>query len=122
MNLKTGETVWIESRRYSFLDGSTSRQIREAKVVKANKSSAYVVEKSDLEKEKPFEYRVDQKTFRIKNTGIFGYQNILWLSKEDFERDVKYENELKINKEKLLKKVNESNDLEKIKKALETLN
>lgn len=124
--LQVGQRVWLETR--SILTGS-DRMAREYEVIRTNKSSAYLALVVQLElaqnegcEFKGVTYRVIQKTHEVKSPFGAFYTEILWLTKKDFETDVKMREDLKRLKEKahklvdkmtaaqLMKLVGESND------------
>lgn len=119
--LEVGQKIWIESRRYNFSDG-WSRQVKEAEIVEANRSSAYAVAVEDLDKEKPYRHRIDQKTGKIVDSGIlFGHYYVLWKSKDAYEKDVQYETDLHKFRYKVIEQVKECKSLDMLKEIFEKL-
>lgn len=95
--LEVGQRVWIETMSMFFID--KEREVYEYEVVKANKTSAYVVYigylekyKNDNKKHKNLKRRVVQRTHEVIGNG-FREQYGFWLTKEEFEENVKHENE-----------------------------
>lgn len=91
-----GDIVWIEHRVASFLspDGE-KRRLEEAQIVEVNTSSAYAIEIKDKIKEKPYRYRIDLRTGKIKESNLFGNSMILWETKKQFDDDFEWQIELK---------------------------
>lgn len=119
--LVVGQRVWIETISYFFRE---PRSIVEYEVIEANRNSAYVVRVGGLEKykadpikEKWSKTRVEQKTYDVKNS-MAGYGYRLWLTKEDFERNVQYNKEVKELRAKAIQLVNQMN-VNELRKVLE---
>lgn len=86
--LEVGQRVWLEIRSYRLWRGSGYyRSVFEVEVVRANRSSAYVVEVEDLNAEKAYERKISQKTLTGEAFG-FGSTYHVWFSKESFEASV----------------------------------
>ncbi|WP_249645875.1 MULTISPECIES: hypothetical protein [unclassified Lysinibacillus] len=89
--LEVGQRVWLELRSYRmWRGGGYDRRIFEVKVVRANKTSAYVVDVEDLDAEKVYERKISQKTL-TGDGGIFGTSYHIWFNEEDFEASVQRE-------------------------------
>lgn len=89
--LEVGQRVWLENRSYRiWRGGGYDRSIFEVEVVKANRSSAYVVDVEDLNTEKVYERKISQKTLSGDGFG-FGTSYHIWFSKEEFEASVQRE-------------------------------
>lgn len=117
--LEVGQTVWIETRNYNFSAGGFSRKLHQGQIVEANRSSAYAVLVDDLQNEKAYRHRIDQKTKKIVDSGVlFGHYNILWLSQEAYEDDVQLEADMQSFSHQIIEAVKNCKDLEKLKKAL----
>lgn len=104
--LEAGQHIWIETRTMFFRNKNGDREIDEFEVVEANKSSAYAVPVVDLAKYKKdikehsyLRRRIEQRTHNVKGSG-FGDSYVLWLTKESFEANVKYNNELVVARKK----------------------
>ncbi|MGY3186476.1 beta barrel domain-containing protein [Lysinibacillus sp. TE18511] len=88
LKLEIGQRVWLEIRFYRmWRGGGYDRRISEVEVVRANKTSAYVVDIEDLDAEKVYERKIAQKTLS-GDGGTFGTTYHVWFSKEDFEASV----------------------------------
>lgn len=86
--LEVRQRVWLEIRSYRlWRGGGYDRSIFEVEVVRANRSSAYVVEVEDLNAEKAYERKISQKTLTGEAIG-FGSTYHVWFSKESFEASV----------------------------------
>lgn len=86
--LEVGQRVWLEIRFYRmWRGGGYDRRISEVEVVRANSTSAYVVDIGDLEDEKAYERRIVQKTLS-GDGGTFGTTYHVWFTKEAFEESV----------------------------------
>lgn len=92
--LELGQRIWLEIRSYfhgNFYGDNEGEEniIFEYEVIKINKSSAYITEVCNLEKEKRTELRVqlsNLKVISIYNTGI---SYTLWTDLEEFKTDKK---------------------------------
>lgn len=110
--------MWIESNSYNF-QGNFNRNIFEAQIVEANSSSAYAVDLQNLEEDKPFKFRISQKSHKMMTRGAgFGHSYIFWESKEDFEAVVQYEADVDKYKKLLNQQIKECHDLGKLKKLV----
>lgn len=105
-SLKVGQHIWIEIRTVFFRGSGDKREINEHIIVEANNSSAYAISTDDLDKYnadiKNHSYlrrRITQRTHEVKGLG-FGDSYVLWLSKESFEANVKYNKDLKTARKK----------------------
>lgn len=86
--LEVGQRVWLELRSYRmWRGGGYDRRIFEVEVVRANKTSAYVVDVEDLDAEKVYERKISQKTL-TGDGGIFGTTYHIWFNKKDYEASV----------------------------------
>lgn len=122
--LVVGQRVWLE-----LLGGwgiERERKVNEYEVVEANSSSAYAVRVKDLEKSceegKDYPYsrtRIVQKTHTVVNV-IFGYEERLWLTEEDFESNVQYNREVKELRTRVTQLVSKMN-AEELRKVLEII-
>ncbi|MFY0744801.1 hypothetical protein AB1K09_20240 [Solibacillus silvestris] len=120
--LVVGQRVWIE-----LLGGwgiERERKVTEYEVVETNSSSAYAVRVKQLEafreKGKNYPYsrtRIIQRTHAVANS-ILGYSEKLWLTEEDFERNVQYNKELKDLRSKAIDLVNKMT-ADELRKVLE---
>lgn len=120
--LVVGQRVWIE-----LLGGwgiERERKVTEYEVVETNSSSAYAVRVKQLEefreKGKDYPYsrtRIIQRTHAVANS-ILGYSEKLWLTEEDFERNVQYNKEVRELRAKAIHLVNQMNANE-LRKVLE---
>ncbi|MCT6815332.1 MAG: hypothetical protein M3043_02880 [Lysinibacillus fusiformis] len=89
--LEVGQRVWLELRSYRmWRGGGYDRRIFEVEVVRANKTSAYVVDVEDLDAEKVYERKISQKTL-TGDGGIFGTSYHIWFNEKDFEASVQRE-------------------------------
>jgi len=89
--LEVGQRVWLEYRSYRiWRGGGYDRSISEVEVIRANRSSAYVVNVEDLNTENVYERKISQKTLSGDGFG-FGNSYHIWFSKEDFEASVQRE-------------------------------
>lgn len=89
--LEVGQRVWLELRSYRmWRGGGYDRRIFEVEVVRANKSSAYVVDVEDLDTDKVYERKISQKTL-TGDGGIFGTSYHIWFSEKAFEASVQRE-------------------------------
>ena len=104
--LKVGERIWIESMPMFY---ERPRKVEEYEVVEANTSSAYVVRVSDLESEKQYRQRIDQRTHKVINKVSIGYAYMIWPSKEAFENNVQRQAEEARLREEAMKKVKRMN-------------
>lgn len=101
--LEVGQRVWIETVWYFY--SNRERSVSEYEIVEANRNSAYAVRLDNLDKEKPYRERIDQRTRKIKSSGSFGVKDIYWESKEAFEADVKRVKDTAIARQNALEKV-----------------
>ncbi|MDM5245735.1 hypothetical protein [Lysinibacillus sp. G4S2] len=113
--LEVGQRIWIESIWYFYTN--RDRSISEYEIVEANRNSAYAVRVNNLDKDKPYRDRIDQRTRKIKGSGSFGVGEVFRESKEVFEADVKRVNDTEIAREKAIKKVNKMS-LEQLEELL----
>ena len=93
--LVVGQRVWLEELPW-YHSRDDKRSVREYEVVKSNGASAYVIRVEDLEKakrgERVSENRINQKTYHASNS-VSRFN--VWLTKEEFEQNVQYNNDLK---------------------------
>jgi hypothetical protein len=82
--LEMGHRVWLEIKPKYYDSESRTPVLREYEVVRANKSSAYVVEAEEIHKEQPYEIKISQKTLTGK--GVLDHYKV-WFSKELFLED-----------------------------------
>ena len=104
--LKVGQCIWMETRTMYFRNKNGEREIYEFEVVEANNSSAYAVSVDSLDKyiidAKKYSYlrrRIVQRTHEVKGSG-FGDSYVLWLSKESFKANVKYNKDITVARKK----------------------
>lgn len=91
--LEVGQRVWLELRSYRmWRGGGYDRRIFEVEVVRANKTSAYVVDVEDLDAEKLYERKISQKTL-TGDGGIFGTSYHIWFNEKGFEASVQRESD-----------------------------
>lgn len=101
--LEVGQRVWIETVWYFY--SNRERSVSEYEIVEANRNSAYAVRLDNLDKEKPYRERIDQRIREIKSSGSFGVNDIYWESKEAFEADFKRVKDTAIARQNALEKV-----------------
>ena len=104
--LKVGERIWIESMPMFY---ERPRKVEEYEVVEANTNSAYVVRVSELNVEKPYRQRIDQRTRKVINKVSIGYAHLIWSSKEAFENNAQRQAEEAKLREEAIKKVKAMN-------------
>lgn len=112
LKLVVGQRAFIE-RKYLYRDLNSKRELEEVEVVRANATSAYVTFLDKLGEEKPYTIKISQKDFK----GRTSFDSVtLWLSKEDFEKDVADKKRKSELRSKLLNKVNKMplEELEKL--------
>lgn len=96
--LQVGQHVWIETA--DMFRANEPRTVIAHEVVRANKSSAYISPldevRSARKDDRYIKYllRVSQKTHEV-HFGIMGFDKKLWLTKEDFQRNVQLSAEYK---------------------------
>ncbi|MET3505493.1 hypothetical protein [Halalkalibacter oceani] len=101
--LQVGQKVWLETVSKFWGDIDHEQKLEEMIVLEANKTSAYIwyYEKSKVR------YKVDQKTHQVQYGIPDGCSYRLWLSKEEYEKNVSYKKEMKEMLEQAHKKVNQ---------------
>lgn len=116
--LEVGQRVWLEELSWYRSKGDV-RTVYEYEVVESNSSSAYVVDVDDLEKfknrERVVKNRVNQRTHDARNS-VSSFN--VWLSKESFESNVKYREELKELRAKAIHLVKQMN-VDELRKVLD---
>lgn len=90
-SLYVGEKVWLETTSRHGCDVRYEKEPCEMIVLKANKTSAYIWHNEQSRTH----YKVDQKTHQVRYTIPDGRSYRLWLSKEEYEKNVAYEKERK---------------------------
>ncbi len=100
---QVGDRVWIET--VSLYRSGGKRSAYEYEIVESNKSSAYAVDVDNLHKENPVRKRIVQRTREIKSNFSFGYDYILWESKEAFEKNVERQEQARIMRAQAIEKV-----------------
>lgn len=103
--LHVGQKVLLETTNRFGCDVRYEDEPCEMIVLEANKTSAYIW-RNDQSKVR---YVVNQKTHQVKYTIPDGRSYRLWLSKEEYERNVAYEKEMKELLEQAHKKINQMN-------------
>lgn len=70
-----GDHVWIETKSYNFLGRGYKTEIEEYVVIEANTSSAYCIAVDQVDAEKTYRYRIDQRKRAMHaSEGMFGWQ------------------------------------------------
>ncbi|WGT40118.1 hypothetical protein QH639_04875 [Lysinibacillus sp. 1 U-2021] len=91
--LEVGQRVWLELRSYRmWRGGGYDRRIFEVEVVRANKTSAYLVDVEVLGAKKVYERKVSQNTL-TGDGGIFGTSYHVWFSEKAFDASVQRESD-----------------------------
>lgn len=91
--LVNGQKVYLETV-VSMYRPVEERKVREFQVVRSNGSSAYIVLTEETKRGgKPVEWRVDQRTRKVKDKVSLGNTYKLWETEEDFLTDVEYKKE-----------------------------
>lgn len=91
--LEVGQKVFTEL--FAMFSSGEGRSIHEHTIVKANSSSAYTEDGLVIK----------QGTLKVKNT--LGFHTVVWLTKEDFEKDVAYKEQKKSLQLEIKQEVNE---------------
>jgi len=89
--LEVGQIVWLETTNRFGCDVRNEAEPEKMIVLEANKTSAYIWH-NDKSKAR---FKVNQKTHVVKYSIPDGRLYRLWLSKENYERNVAYEIEMK---------------------------
>lgn len=92
--LELGQRIWLEIRSYfhgNFYGDNEGEEniIFEYEVIKINKSSAYITEVCNLEKEKRTELRVQLSNLKVISIYNTGSSYTLWTDLEEFKTDKK---------------------------------
>lgn len=95
--LVVGQKVWLETTNRFGCDVRNEDAPSEMVVLEANKTSAYIW----CNNQSKVRYKVNQKTHQVEYCVPDGRSYRLWLSKEEYERNVAYEKESKELREKL---------------------
>lgn len=100
-SLVVGQKVWIETVAMFFRSTGDQRKVSRYEIVEANKSSAYAIPAGRLDEynEDPKRHaymrkRIVQRNHKVLGDGMGGHYT-LWLSSEDFESNVTYNQEIK---------------------------
>jgi len=102
--LQVGQTVWLEkTSRYGF-DFRYVEEPIEMVVVEANKTTAYIWHDETSEGRK---YKVNQKTHQVRYAIPDGCSYRLWLSKEAYDCNMAYEQEMSELLEQACIKIND---------------
>lgn len=88
--LYVGQKVWLETTRRFGCDVRYEDEPCEMVVIVANKTSAYI----GYTPQEKARYKVNQKTQQVRYEIPDGRSYRLWLSKEDYEKNVAYEKEM----------------------------
>lgn len=87
-------------------DENEKRKVYEYEIVEVNQSSAYAVPVDQLKeyfkdpkKHKYLRERINQRTHEVKGNGWGRYYR-MWITKEDFEKNVQYNDTLKMTRQK----------------------
>jgi hypothetical protein len=90
--LEVGQTVWMETVSRHGCNVKFEGEPQKMIVLEANKTSAYIWREGE---EIPFSarFKVEQKTHLVKYCMPDGRSYRLWLSKEDYTKNMAYEKE-----------------------------
>lgn len=105
--LEVGQLVWIEATQMFFrIKREDDRKVDEYQIIESNNSSAYAVSVDDLVRynkdPKSHSYlrrRIQQNNHNVIGNG-FGDNYDLWLTKESFEANVKYNKDWSVARKK----------------------